>query len=101
MVEAGANQVTEDKLLEALDLAHEEIKKICEAQLDLQRQAGKAKWLDSSVTEEVEREFGDKIRERINAEGLRAADAVTEEALGRAEHGLDRRGRPQRRCSAR
>src|SRR6266568_4920672 len=81
MVEAGANEVSEEKLLEALDLAHEEIKKICDAQLELQRQAGKAKWLDSSVTEEVEREFGDKIRERINAEGLRAADAVIEEAL--------------------
>jgi polyribonucleotide nucleotidyltransferase len=82
MVEAGAHQVSEEKLLEALDLAHSEIKKICEAQLDLQRQAGKAKWLDSSVTEEVEREFSDNIRERIHAEGLRAADAVTEEALG-------------------
>ncbi len=82
MVEAGANQVSEEKLLEALDLAQAEIKKICEAQIDLQRQAGKAKWLDSSVTEEVEREFGDKIRERIGAEGLRAADAVIEEALG-------------------
>src|SRR5437867_3764970 len=82
MVEAGAQQVGEDKLLEALDLAHAEIKKICEAQLDLQRQAGKAKWLDSGVTEEVEREFGDKIRDRISAEGLRAADAVIEEALG-------------------
>ncbi len=82
MVEAGANQVGEEKLLEALDLAHSEIKKICEAQVELQRQAGKAKWLDSSVTEEVEGEFGDKIRERIGAEGLRAADAVVEEALG-------------------
>ncbi|MGZ4314547.1 MAG: polyribonucleotide nucleotidyltransferase, partial [Gaiellaceae bacterium] len=82
MVEAGANQVSEEKLLEALDLAQAEIKKICEAQVDLQRQAGKAKWLDSSVTEEVEQEFGDKIRERINAEGLRASDAVVEEALG-------------------
>src|SRR5256714_1289964 len=82
MVEAGANQVSEEKLLEALDLAHDEIRKLCDAQLELQRQAGKAKWLDSSVTEEVEREFGDTIRERINAEGLRAADAVIEEALG-------------------
>src|SRR5882672_1434512 len=82
MVEAGANQVSEEKLLEALDLAHDEIRKLCEAQLDLQRQAGKAKWLDSGVTEEVEREFGDGIRERISAEGLRAADAVIEEALG-------------------
>jgi polyribonucleotide nucleotidyltransferase len=81
MVEAGANEVPEDKLLEALDLAHEEIKKICEAQLDLQRQVGKAKWLDDSVTEEIEREHGDAIRERIKADGLRAADAVVEELL--------------------
>jgi polyribonucleotide nucleotidyltransferase len=81
MVEAGANEVPEDRLLEALDLAHAEIKKICEAQLDLQRQAGKAKWLDDSITEEIEQENGAAIRERINAEGLRAADAVVEELL--------------------
>src|SRR4051812_41805712 len=81
MVEAGANEVPEDRLLEALDLAHEEIKKICEAQLDLQRQVGKAKWIDDSVTEQIEREHGDTIRERIQAEGLRAADAVVEELL--------------------
>src|SRR5213083_1239794 len=81
MVEAGANEVPEDKLLEALDLAQAEIKKLCEAQLDLQRQAGKAKWLDDSVTEEIESEHGDTIRDRIKAEGLRAADAVIEEAL--------------------
>jgi polyribonucleotide nucleotidyltransferase len=81
MVEAGANQVSEEKLLEALDLAHSEIRKLCDAQLELQRQAGKAKWLDDSVTVEVEQEFGAKIRERIDAEGLRAADAVIEEAL--------------------
>src|SRR3954465_15556993 len=81
MVEAGANEVPEAKLLEALDLAHSEIKKICEAQLDLQQQAGKAKWLDDSVTQEIESEHGDAIRDRIKAEGLRAADAVVEEVL--------------------
>src|SRR5436305_7258254 len=64
MVEAGANEVPEDKLLEALDLAHSEIKQLCEAQLDLQQQAGKAKWVDESTTEEIEREFGDTIRRR-------------------------------------
>src|SRR3982750_2656817 len=53
MVEAGANEVPEDKLLEALDLAHEEIKKICDAQLELQREAGAAKWLDASGTRGV------------------------------------------------
>jgi polyribonucleotide nucleotidyltransferase len=81
MVEAGANEVPEEKLLEALDLAHEEIKRLCEAQLDLQRQAGKVKWLDSSVTDEIEGEHGNAIRERINAEGLRAADGAVEELL--------------------
>src|SRR5918912_1248450 len=81
MVEAGANEVPEDKLLEALDLAHEEIKKLCETQLELRRHAGKVKWLDDSVTEEIEREHGDAIRERIKSEGLRAADAAIESAL--------------------
>src|SRR5262249_44790543 len=81
MVEAGANEVPEDKLLQALDLAHSEIRKICDAQVELQREVGKAKWLDDSVTEEIERDHGAAIRERINAEGLRAADAVVEELL--------------------
>ncbi|HXY84044.1 MAG TPA: polyribonucleotide nucleotidyltransferase [Gaiellaceae bacterium] len=81
MVEAGANEVPEERLLEALDLAHSEIRRICDAQLDLQRQAGKSKWLDDSVTEEIEREHGAAIRERVQAEGLRAAEAAVEELL--------------------
>ncbi len=81
MVEAGANEVPEDRLLEALDLAHEEIKKICEVQLEFQREAGKAKWLDAELTEEIERDYGHAIRDRIRTEGLRAADAVVEELL--------------------
>jgi polyribonucleotide nucleotidyltransferase len=81
MVEAGANEVPEDKLLEALDLAHAEIRKICEVQLDLQRQVGKPKWLEEAITLEIEQEHGEAIRERIRAEGLRAADGVIESLL--------------------
>jgi polyribonucleotide nucleotidyltransferase len=81
MVEAGAEEVPESTLLEALDLAHREIKKICEAQEELREQAGKAKWLDPNLTEELEREHGPAIRERIKAEGLRAAEVVVEELL--------------------
>src|SRR5438046_5309070 len=81
MVEAGANQVPENTLLEALDLAHSEIRKICEVQLDLQRQVGKDKWLDDSVTQEIEREHGAALRERIRTEGLRAADGAVESLL--------------------
>jgi polyribonucleotide nucleotidyltransferase len=81
MVEAGANEIPEEKLLEALDLAHVEVKKLCDGQLELQRAARKAKWLDDDVTDEIEREHGGAVRERINAEGLRAAHAVIEEVL--------------------
>ena len=42
MVEAGADEVPEDVLLEALEIAHGEIKRLCDAQEDLRRQAGKA-----------------------------------------------------------
>jgi polyribonucleotide nucleotidyltransferase len=87
MVEAGANEVPEDRLLEALDLAQTEITRLCQAQLELRDKAGKAKWLDERVTEEIEREFGDEIRARIASEGLRGAEAVVEEALG--ELGMD------------
>src|SRR5439155_318356 len=41
MVEAGAEEVPEETILEAFELAHGEIVKICEAQEDLRRQAGK------------------------------------------------------------
>ena len=81
MVEAGANEVPETTLLEALELAHNEIKKLCQAQEDLREQAGKPKWLDTNLTEELEREHSGAIRERIAAEGLRAADAAVEELL--------------------
>src|SRR6202162_3992112 len=40
MVEAGANQVPEEKLLEALEIAHREIVKICDAQEELRAKAG-------------------------------------------------------------
>src|ERR1019366_2846339 len=49
MVEAGAKEVDEESLLEALAIAHDEIKKLCAAQLELARLAGKEKWEVTSV----------------------------------------------------
>ena len=43
MIEAGAKQVSEDLLIDALTLAQAGIKDICQAQEDLRRQAGKPK----------------------------------------------------------
>jgi polyribonucleotide nucleotidyltransferase len=79
MVEAGANRVPEERLLEALELAHGEILKLCEAQEELRRQAGKPKWLDADVTAEIEERYGGAIRDRIHQVGLREAAARVDE----------------------
>jgi len=81
MVEAGGEEITEERLLEALELAHGEIKKLCEAQEDLRNQAGKPKWLDADVDAEIQG-HADRIRERIASEGLREAAAAVEEIHG-------------------
>src|SRR6476661_3011334 len=81
MVEAGANQVHEDKLLEALEIAHREIVKLCDAQLELRAKKGKTKWLDPAVTERLESSYGHTIWERIQQVGLREAAAIVEEIV--------------------
>jgi polyribonucleotide nucleotidyltransferase len=43
MVEAGANEIPEAEILDALDIAHDAIKKLCAAQHELRAQAGKEK----------------------------------------------------------
>ena len=60
MVEAGAKEVSEDDLLEALQIAHDEIRKLCDVQDELRERAGKPKWdfvpqlVDPSMLAEVE-----------------------------------------------
>jgi polyribonucleotide nucleotidyltransferase len=82
MVEAGADEIPEETILEALELAHGEIRKICDAQEDLRRQIGKEKWLDPELTQELESQYGSRFAERIASEGLREAGAVVEELVG-------------------
>src|SRR5207237_8107811 len=53
----------------------------CELQRARQRQVGKAKWVDNDLTEELEREHGDKIRQRILSEGLREGGTAVEETV--------------------
>jgi polyribonucleotide nucleotidyltransferase len=79
MVEAGADQIPEDIILEALELAQSEIAKLCEAQEELRRQAGKAKWLDLELVAELERDHGHTVWERIQQVGLKDAVGVVDE----------------------
>jgi polyribonucleotide nucleotidyltransferase len=81
MVEAGADQIPEETILEALELAHREIVKLCEAQEDLRSQAGKAKWLDLDLYAEIERDHGHTVWERIQSAGLKDASAAVDELL--------------------
>jgi polyribonucleotide nucleotidyltransferase len=83
MVEAGANQVPEEKLLEALEIAHREIVKICEAQNELRSRAGKAKWLDPPTTERLEGAYGHEVWTRIQSQGIREAGAIVEEIVAK------------------
>jgi polyribonucleotide nucleotidyltransferase len=79
MVEAGANRVPESVILEALEVAHREIVKLCEAQEELRARAGKPKWLDPATTERLETEYGHEVWTRIQQQGLREAAGIVDE----------------------
>ena len=61
MVEAGANEVPEAEILDALDIAHSEIRKLCAAQRELAEKAGKEKLVIEApvINEELIRQITD------------------------------------------
>ncbi|HUA05089.1 MAG TPA: polyribonucleotide nucleotidyltransferase [Solirubrobacteraceae bacterium] len=75
MVEAGANEIPEAEILDALDIAHEEIKKLCAVQRELAEKAGKEK----TVVEipEVSQDLYEQIKSSHGA-ALEAATQVEE-----------------------
>src|SRR4029450_5099127 len=91
MVEAGASEITEAEILDALDIAHQEIKRLCEAQNDLRRQAGKEKveiappQVDESILGQIQERFGAALDEATQVvDKLERQDAtkrVEEEVL--------------------
>ena len=79
MVEAGAREVTEERLLEALDLAHAEIKRIIGRIDDLVRQVGRPKSpVTAPDTSEVESAVRDAAAAKV-AEALRRGDKQSRE----------------------
>jgi polyribonucleotide nucleotidyltransferase len=91
MVEAGADEITEPEILDALDIAHAEIKRLCEVQHELRRQAGKEKLevtppqVDEAILREVQDRFGVALDEATQVvDKLERQDAtkrVEEEVL--------------------
>src|SRR4051795_13175154 len=83
MVEAGADGVTEAEILDALDIAHGEIKKLCATMEELQQKAGKEKLeveapkIDEGLLEEIRSSHGQALVDAIATEGkLERYDAI-------------------------
>src|SRR5262249_22742500 len=72
MVEAGANEVSEAEILDALDIAHASIKKITAAQRELASKAGKPK------QEVVAPQADDELLKEIEASHGSDLDAATQ-----------------------
>jgi polyribonucleotide nucleotidyltransferase len=91
MVEAGANGVSEAEILDALDIAHGEIKKLVAAMAELQEKAGKEKIkheepeLDSSLLDQIRSGYGQALVDAIATEGklerYEAIDKVKDEVV--------------------
>ncbi|MEX2646806.1 MAG: polyribonucleotide nucleotidyltransferase [Gaiellaceae bacterium] len=81
MVEAGGSEIPEETILRAFELAHDEIRKLCEAQEELRERVGKPKWLDPDFTRELEEQHGGAIAGRIGSHGLREAGAIVDELV--------------------
>jgi polyribonucleotide nucleotidyltransferase len=93
MVEAGANGVTEQEILDALDIAHSEIKKLTAAMEELQQKVGKEKMsveapsIDEGLISEIRSSHGQALVDAIATEGklerYEAIDEVKDEVVAK------------------
>src|SRR5215208_3325454 len=91
MVEAGATEISEAEILDALDIAHGEIKKLCGAMNELREKAGKEKTeiepprVDETILDEVKQRFGQALDDATQVvdklDRQDATKAVEEQAL--------------------
>ena len=80
MIEAGADEIPNDTMLEAIKIAHEEIKKVCKFISDIQKDIGKPKFeykhfgIDPEFFAEMTREFKDRMYKDVQAEDKETRD---------------------------
>src|SRR3954449_10566280 len=84
MVEAGANVIPEAEILDALDIAHSEIKKLVAAMQELREKAGKTPKLevetpqvDPGLLEQIKGSHGQKLDEATSVEDKLARQDAT------------------------
>jgi polyribonucleotide nucleotidyltransferase len=93
MVEAGAQEVSEEIMVEALMLAHKEINRLCRWQrelykaLDIQKRPVEAPVLNEEMLGEVERNYSEKLRAALDTtsqekrSSYAAVDALKKEVV--------------------
>ncbi len=93
MVEAGANEIPEAEILDALDIAHAEIKKLCALQRDLAAKVGKEKKVfetikvDPAVLDAIRASHGSQLDAATQVEDkLERQDATREAEAAILEH---------------
>ncbi|EHN12302.1 Polyribonucleotide nucleotidyltransferase [Patulibacter medicamentivorans] len=108
MVEAGANLIPEAEILDALDIAHSEIKKLCAVQHELREKAGKPKvdfvapTVDEKLAAKIKKSHGKKIEkatqvvdkiERQDATEAAKAEAIEAHATDGEDPDVDKQVR--------
>src|ERR671932_2936684 len=83
MVEAGASEITEAEILDALDIAHGEIRRLVAGQRELAERAGKEKMVveapevDATLLEQIHERFGAALDEATQVEDKLARQEAT------------------------
>ena len=91
MIEAGANEVPNDVMLEAIKTAHEEIKKICKFISNIQAEIGKPKFeyksfeVDHDVYEFVNDNFKEDMKQAVQEEDKTIRDNNVDELTAKIE----------------
>ena len=81
MIEAGADEIPDDVMLEAIKTGHAEIKKVCEFIKKIKDEIGKPKFeyksfeVDHDIYEEIEKEFKDRMYTDVQAVDKEVRDA--------------------------
>ncbi len=81
MIEAGANEIPDDLMLEAIKFGHAEIKNMVAFISDIQKQIGKPKFefesmeLDHDMMDKIAEKFGDKLKYALDTDDKTVRDA--------------------------
>ena len=84
MIEAGAKELPDDKMLEAIKTGHVEIKKVCDFISKIKDEIGKPKMeyksfeVDHEIYEEIERVFEERMHEDVQAVDKEVRDSNME-----------------------